>query len=333
MSVPACNDAAVTVALREPLEGRIAPGHEACSSVASGRFRPRGRWREEAGSSARGRCGARRRPQTLRHDRGCGRSAARRPRRVSSAAVVRLPGLCDHRGPALRPRRLPPFALAYYDHLLRLDPEGRWWFEALWTPERDAVLRARRDEFAARLAAASSLEPGDTSTAEWRMTPSPAGHARAVAAARERIVHGDLYQANVATRLESTLTGEPADLFARVVARLAPDRAAFLQGAGARSRACRPRCSSSATATRCPAGRSRAPAGAPRCRRRRSRRVGGEREGPRGERHDRRSRPKRPRAHRALRHRARAGAHVRGSASRCVAPRVGGRGGPSPGNR
>src|SRR4051794_37170001 len=31
------------------------------------------------------------------------------------------------------PRRevLPPFALAYYDHVLRLDRGGRWWFEAL----------------------------------------------------------------------------------------------------------------------------------------------------------------------------------------------------------
>ena len=30
-----------------------------------------------------------------------------------------------------RPHPLPAFDLAFYDHVLRLDPEGRWWFEAL----------------------------------------------------------------------------------------------------------------------------------------------------------------------------------------------------------
>ncbi|MBV9805245.1 MAG: chorismate-binding protein [Solirubrobacterales bacterium] len=67
-------------------------------------------------------------------------------------------------------------------------------------------------------------------TAPWRATPSPDGHARAVAAARRRIVAGDLYQANVALRLSSRLSGSPVDLFARGVAALAPERAAFLEG-------------------------------------------------------------------------------------------------------
>ncbi len=223
----------VTVALREPLEGRIAPGHEALLVRGEAdAFALVGRW--SGGGGLVGSRPVRRAAPTA--DPFATIAAAGDPPRDAEEGFVGggwfgYLGYAITEGPALRPRRLPPFALAYYDHLLRLDPEGRWWFEALWTPERDAVLRARRDEFAARLAAASSLEPGDTSTAEWRMTPSPAGHARAVAAARERIVNGDLYQANVATRLESTLTGEPVDLFARVVARLAPDRAAFLQGA------------------------------------------------------------------------------------------------------
>ena len=52
------------------------------------------------------------------------------------------------------PRRvpLPDFALAFYDHLLHLDADGRWWFEALWTDERADVLSARLDLFRARLA-------------------------------------------------------------------------------------------------------------------------------------------------------------------------------------
>ncbi len=30
-----------------------------------------------------------------------------------------------------RPNPLPDAHLAFYDHVLRMDPEGRWWFEAL----------------------------------------------------------------------------------------------------------------------------------------------------------------------------------------------------------
>src|SRR5438309_8462903 len=41
------------------------------------------------------------------------------------------------------PRRPPDFALAYYDHLLHADTDGRWWFEALWSPPRAAALRRR----------------------------------------------------------------------------------------------------------------------------------------------------------------------------------------------
>ncbi len=39
--------------------------------------------------------------------------------------------------PAPSPR--PMFSLAYYDHVIVLD-QGRWWFEALATPEREAAL-------------------------------------------------------------------------------------------------------------------------------------------------------------------------------------------------
>ena len=45
--------------------------------------------------------------------------------------------------PDLRPRRPLPFSLAFYDHLLRLDGDGRWWFESLWSEERDDFLGAR----------------------------------------------------------------------------------------------------------------------------------------------------------------------------------------------
>src|SRR6185436_8623165 len=45
----------------------------------------------------------------------------------------------DVSAPPPRPVALPAFALAYYDHVVRCDPEGRWWFEALWTAPRAAA--------------------------------------------------------------------------------------------------------------------------------------------------------------------------------------------------
>jgi para-aminobenzoate synthetase/4-amino-4-deoxychorismate lyase len=130
--------------------------------------------------------------------------------------------------PPPRPAPLPDAALAFYDHVLRLDRAGRWWFEALWTPERAAALERRRTELAARLASPPPARP--FATTGWRWTPSPAGHAQAVEACRERIAAGDLFQANLCLRLDGRLEGEPLDLFAAAAAALLTDRAAFLAG-------------------------------------------------------------------------------------------------------
>lgn len=126
--------------------------------------------------------------------------------------------------------RLPTALLGFYDHLLRRDREGGWWFEALWTDARAAALQARLEELRARVAAGVAA-PDAVRTAPWRATPAPGGHARVVQALRERIAAGDLFQANLALRLRSHLeAGGPADLFAHGVAALAPDRAAWLCG-------------------------------------------------------------------------------------------------------
>ncbi len=128
-----------------------------------------------------------------------------------------------------RPAPLPEFALAWYDHLLRLDAEGRWWFEALWTEERDAALRERRERLAGRLAAGVRERP------VWvgSFRPSPpgaAGHLAAVQACRERIAAGEIFQANICLRLDSAFEGNPADLFARTTRALGPRHAAFVGG-------------------------------------------------------------------------------------------------------
>jgi para-aminobenzoate synthetase / 4-amino-4-deoxychorismate lyase len=130
--------------------------------------------------------------------------------------------------PPPRPVPLADGALAYYDHVLRMDAEGRWWFEALVTPGREASIARRRDELAARLAGGPAARP--FGTRDWRWIPSPAGHAEAVEACRTRIAAGDLFQANLCMRLEGRLDGDAFDLFATAAQALPTDRAAFVAG-------------------------------------------------------------------------------------------------------
>jgi para-aminobenzoate synthetase/4-amino-4-deoxychorismate lyase len=124
---------------------------------------------------------------------------------------------------------LPPARLAFYDNVLRLDADGRWWFEALCSAAREAALGGRLRVLRAR-AASGAGAPGPFATEPWRSTPGSAGHELAVEACRQRIYAGDLFQANVCVRLGSRLHGSPLDLFAAGVASLRPDRAAFLAG-------------------------------------------------------------------------------------------------------
>jgi anthranilate/para-aminobenzoate synthase component I len=130
--------------------------------------------------------------------------------------------------PPPRPVPLGDGALGYYDHVLRMDATGRWWFEALVTPEREAELARRRAALAERLA--RPPEPRPFATRDWAWTPSPAGHAGVVESCRARIAAGDLFQANLCMRLEGRLEGDAWDLFAAAVAALPTDRAAFVAG-------------------------------------------------------------------------------------------------------
>jgi para-aminobenzoate synthetase/4-amino-4-deoxychorismate lyase len=120
----------------------------------------------------------------------------------------------------------PQFQLAFYDHVLRLDDSGQWWFEALWSERRSEPLADRLREL--KLRATTSPDPRPFSTEPWLATPSASGHALAVEACRQRIHAGDLFQANVCVRLESRIRGEPIDLFAEALRHLRPDRAGFI---------------------------------------------------------------------------------------------------------
>jgi para-aminobenzoate synthetase / 4-amino-4-deoxychorismate lyase len=128
-----------------------------------------------------------------------------------------------------RPAPLPRFALGFYDHLLRLDASGQWWFEALWSDERDAVLRERLALLTARVAAGARERPVDVGAFDL-VAPGAAGHVAAVAACRERIAAGEIFQANLCLRLEGRWSGVPADLFARAARAVEPRYGALVAG-------------------------------------------------------------------------------------------------------
>ena len=125
-------------------------------------------------------------------------------------------------------RRLPSWWLGYYDHVLRRDrASGQWFFEALWTPGRAGVLRARLAELRAR-ARAARPRPRAFACGEFALTPTAAEHRSAVRRAVGYVRQGDIFQANICLQLEAGFSGDPLDAFCAAAARLDPPYAAFL---------------------------------------------------------------------------------------------------------
>ena len=131
--------------------------------------------------------------------------------------------------PPPRHVKLPDFALAFYDHLLHLDAEGRWWFEALWTDAREAELRARLELLRSRLAEGVRERPVWVGSFQ-PAPPGGAGHMTAIDECRERIAAGEIFQANLCLRLEAEWKGDPLDLFARTAGTLEPRHAGLVSG-------------------------------------------------------------------------------------------------------
>lgn len=121
-----------------------------------------------------------------------------------------------------------PSRLAFYDHLWRVDAQGRWWFEALVSDRRRAVLDQRRRQLAALLNAS-------TPTPRWQAgrfgEASRSRHLRAVESAIELIRAGEIYQVNVCTRLGARFGGDRAAFFADAADAVRPVYAAYVQGA------------------------------------------------------------------------------------------------------
>ncbi len=130
--------------------------------------------------------------------------------------------------PPPRPTPLPPAELAFYDHVLRLDRDGRWWFEALVTRERRGALEERLGELRERLGRAAPRIRA-YGCRPFVARPGRSGHIRAVEEAKRHIAAGDIYQANVCLRLESELRGDPIDLYCTALARLEPRYSAFFR--------------------------------------------------------------------------------------------------------
>jgi para-aminobenzoate synthetase/4-amino-4-deoxychorismate lyase len=118
-----------------------------------------------------------------------------------------------------RPVPLPDFHLAYYDHVVHQDRHGSWWFEALATPARwsdleERLEHVRRRVVEARFAATTATAPAPAAT------PTPlrleravaAHHLQAVAACRERIAAGEIFQANICLRLDARYDGAASAL-------------------------------------------------------------------------------------------------------------------------
>jgi aminodeoxychorismate synthase component I len=129
------------------------------------------------------------------------------------------------------PRRLPAWWFGYYDHVLRRDgASGRWFFEALWAPDREHALERRLEELLGR--AQSVPEPRGYECGDFGLVPSAEEHKKAVRRAVELIRQGDIFQANICLRLEAGFRGDPLDLFCQGVSRLRPPYAAFARVPG-----------------------------------------------------------------------------------------------------
>ncbi|UXA12563.1 aminodeoxychorismate synthase component I [Mycobacterium sp. SMC-8] len=115
--------------------------------------------------------------------------------------------------------RIPEAAGGWSDAVLRCDRDGLWWHENLtgatlpgWVEEALRSAPAERD-----------------AVITWSEADRDA-HRRGVLDCLEAIAAGEVYQACVCTQFAGTLHGAPADFFAKVAARTAPARAAFVAG-------------------------------------------------------------------------------------------------------
>ncbi len=160
-----------------------------------------------------------------------------------------------------RSSALPPFALAYYDHVIRADAAGAWWFEALWSAERAAALAERLAWWRARIAS-----PPPPSRRVRAVGVCPRAPPRTPSSSRPAVSGSTPATSTRRTSVVSSRAASKAPRSNSSFAASAPSPPTALPtspGLGARSRAFRRSCSSSATAARSVRRRSRARAREP----------------------------------------------------------------------
>jgi para-aminobenzoate synthetase/4-amino-4-deoxychorismate lyase len=122
-----------------------------------------------------------------------------------------------------RPIPFPDFHLAYYDHVLHLDPSGQWWFETLLDPGADGRIARRLNDLRALLASPRRCSPDYNAPERFRLSRTDKStHMAAVNECRERIAAGEIYQANICLRLETGWAGSITELYARALDHIWP---------------------------------------------------------------------------------------------------------------
>src|SRR5699024_4503434 len=121
-------------------------------------------------------------------------------------------GLTD---PGARNGPLPAAVWGWTSRVLRLDRTGQWWFEAL-LDERSDGGEAAADTLAAELdeVLTRPSPPGVGWTPSRACWPAADSYRTAVHSCVEAIGAGELFQANICTRITASFDGHPAELFA-----------------------------------------------------------------------------------------------------------------------
>ena len=115
--------------------------------------------------------------------------------------------------------RIPEAAGGWTDCVLRLDREGKWWYESLSGATVPGWVEA---------ALTSAPVPGRCDIV-WE-TPDPGVHRAGVLSCLDAIRAGEVYQACVCTQFTGIAAGSPLHFFVEAAARTTPARAAYLAG-------------------------------------------------------------------------------------------------------
>ncbi|GAY09491.1 aminodeoxychorismate synthase component I [Pseudonocardia sp. N23] len=134
-------------------------------------------------------------------------------------------GYLAFRAGAAPASEVPAWSLAWYRDVLRHDGR-RWWYEALLDGSDD--LAATDVRCAGLVGDLSRPAAPQRARLEVVGVPGRDAHVAAVEHCVQAIRRGEIYQANIATRLDLRLHGSPAEAWARLGETLGPARAGFV---------------------------------------------------------------------------------------------------------